>query len=403
MASIETREELTRRVKQMARDVGFDRVGVCLAEPTPGYERLLAWIERGYGGQMSYIADRAGAYCHPESVMAGVESIVMLALDYGPPDQPNRVPRHNHGFVARYASGQVDYHDLIRHLLNEALARLSDLIPTVTARGVVDTAPLHEREFGRLAGLGWIGKNTLLISPQHGSYFFLAAILLDQPLMPDAPIETDHCGSCTACLDACPTDAFPAPRLLDARKCISYLTIERRGALTESERSQIAPWLFGCDVCQEVCPWNRFAPETSHHPLEPLPHRAETNLVRLFFLSDRVFRREYRTTPMWRTKRRGLLRNAAYLLGARRSPSALGALTRGLHDDEPTIRAAAAWGLGRLLPHAAARRHLHRRLEREQNWEVADEIANALRPTSLPDNDPASAADGPCRPHDEEA
>jgi epoxyqueuosine reductase len=211
-------------------------------------------------------------------------------------------------------------------------------VPGCRGRGVVDTAPLLERDFARRAGLGWIGKNTMLINKHRGSYFFLGALLLDLDLRPDEPHTASHCGTCTACLDACPTGAFAGPGWLDARKCISYLTIELRTAVPEELRPGVGDWLFGCDVCQEVCPWNR--KDTS--PPEAV------DAAEVLALTEQEFRRRYRGTALWRTRRRGLLRNAAIVLGNTGDERALPALRRALADAEPLVCEAAAWAIARI-------------------------------------------------------
>jgi epoxyqueuosine reductase len=220
--------------------------------------------------------------------------------------------------------------------------------PGTQGRGVVDTAPLLERDFARRAGLGWFGKNTMLINKRLGSYCFLGALLLDRELGPSAPFEADHCGSCTRCLDACPTDAFAGPYQLDARRCISYLTIELRGPIPEELRPGMGDWIFGCDVCQEVCPWNRKAPETVEPALRPDAVGLTLDLIELLGISEEEFRRRFRDTALWRTRRRGLLRNAAIALGNLGDARALPVLQRALDDAEPLVREAARWSIERL-------------------------------------------------------
>jgi len=217
--------------------------------------------------------------------------------------------------------------------------------PGAKVRGVVDTAPLLEREFAQLAGLGWIGKNTLLLNKQLGSYFFLAALLTDLTLDYDQEHETDHCGTCTACLDACPTQAFVAPYVLDARRCISYTTIELRDEIPTELRAGHGDWVFGCDVCQDVCPWNRKAPTVDEPELQPREGSHPLDLIELFDLDDAEFRRRFRDTPLWRSKRRGILRNAAIVLGNQRATGAVAALTQGASDEEPLVREACSWAL----------------------------------------------------------
>jgi epoxyqueuosine reductase len=249
--------------------------------------------------------------------------------------------------VARYALG-ADYHDVLRERLNRLLAWLQGERPGCQGRGVVDTAPLLERDFARRAGLGWFGKNTMLLNKRLGSYFFLGALLVDLELRPDAAHETSHCGTCTACLDACPTDAFAGPGWLDSRRCISYLTIELRGEIPTELRPGIGDWLFGCDVCQEVCPWNRKAPLGTEPALQPRPDLEALDPTELLSLSEEEFRRRFRGTALTRTKRRGLLRNAALVLGNRGDPAALPALRQALNDPEPLVREAARWAIARI-------------------------------------------------------
>ncbi len=312
----------------------------------------------------------AQAYEHPQHVLAGVRSLLMLAVNYATQPLP-QLPA-GHGWISRYAWGTCDYHDVMHARLQPLVEFLQCEVPGSHARGVVDTAPLLERECAQLAGLGWQGKNTLLIHPSLGSWFFLAAVLTDVPLDYDEPFAADHCGTCRACLDVCPTGAFAQPYVLDASRCISYLTIELRTPLPPDLRVGLGEWVFGCDLCQQVCPWNRRAPQTSaaafaRDDLRPL------NLVGLFALDDASFRRLFRRTPLWRAKRRGLLRNAAIVLGNLADPETAAALQQGLHDDEPLVRGACAWALGRLgrAPDAQA---LRQRLIVERDPVVRQEI-----------------------------
>ncbi len=237
---------------------------------------------------------------------------------------------------------------MLRERLNELLAWLRQEVPGCRGRGVVDTAPLLERDFARRAGLGWFGKNTMLLNKRIGSYFFLGALLVDIELRPDAAHEASHCGTCTACLDACPTGAFPAPGVLDSRRCVSYLTIELRRPVPDELREGLGDWLFGCDVCQEVCPWNRKAPSTGEPAFQPRPDLVPINLVELLGLTEEQFRQRFRDTPLTRAKRRGLLRNAALVLGNRADPAALPALRRALDDPDALVRDAARWALDRI-------------------------------------------------------
>ena len=368
-------EELSKRLKLRAVELGFQLCGICPAVAPPGANKLDEWFAAGYAGQMHYLADRREAYDHPRHILDGVRSVVMLAMHYRT-EQPTQ-PTRGEGRVSRYAWGTADYHDVIRDRLHQLADYLRELAPAAQTRGVVDTAPLLEREFAQLAGLGWIGKNTLLLSKHAGSYFFLAALLSDQPLHYDESFAADHCGTCTACLDACPTDAFPQPYVLDASRCISYLTIELQEAIPVELRAGVGDWLFGCDVCQDVCPWNHNAPRSDEQAFEPLAEMNPVELIALFTLDDQQFRLRFRRTPLWRAHRRGLLRNASIVLGNPRHEAALPALAVGLSDEEPLVRGACAWALGELRT-ASAGALLQQAAEKEAAASVSQEIAAAL-------------------------
>ena len=272
-------DELTAALKARARQAGFGLVGVCPAVSPAGLHRLHAWLDAGYAGEMHYLAARRDAYEHPRHILDGVRSLVMLGMHYRTADPIEGQP--GQGRISRYAWGAADYHDVIHDRLRQLADWLLEREPGASVRGVVDTAPLLEREFARLAGLGWIGKNTLLINRDAGSWFFLAALLTDLELAYDPPHELEHCGTCRACLDACPTQAFPEPYVLDATRCLSYLTIELRSSVPSSLRSEIGDWVFGCDICQEVCPWNRRAPVSGEEAFAPAPESNPASLAGL--------------------------------------------------------------------------------------------------------------------------
>lgn len=368
--------EITRQLKREATELGFSLCGVCQAIAPPGAARLDEWLAAGYAGEMHYLADRREAYGDPNRVMDGARSIVMLAMNYRTAEPAD--PDAGEGRVSRYAWGEADYHDLIHERLDQLAGLFRDRVPQARMRGVVDSAPLLEREFAQLAGLGWIGKNTLLLNRHEGSWFFLAALLTDIELAYDEPHETDHCGTCRACLDACPTDAFPQPYVLNASRCISYLTIELREAIPAELRSGMVDWVFGCDVCQDVCPWNSRAPVSRQPELEPRTDSNPMDLLGLFELDDAAFRERFRQTPLWRPRRRGLLRNAAIVLGNRPTPAAVPALIRGVNDNEPLVRGACAWALGR-YDEPAAVNALRFRRSIETNETVLKEIGAALQ------------------------
>lgn len=338
---------LTRRFKAEAQRVGFTMAGACPAVTPKGLHRFYRWLELGYHGEMQYLSNRRAAYAHPDHVLPGARSLLMLGMNYRTEEPSDLSP--GSGRVSRYAWGSRDYHDVIHHRLRKLVTWLQREVPGCQARGVVDSAPLLEREFAQLAGLGWIGKHTLLLNRQSGSWFFLAAVLTDIELEYDEPSTQDYCGTCTACLDVCPTKAFPAPHLLDARRCISYLTIELRDAIPDELKSSVDEWVFGCDLCQEVCPWNRRAPTTAEPEFQPRNDLRPMSLEKLFELTDEEFRELFRATPMWRAKRRGILRNAAIVLGNQGDPRAIPALQRGLQDPEPLVQESCAWALSQII------------------------------------------------------
>jgi epoxyqueuosine reductase len=337
---------LADRTKREARRLGFELAGIASAAPADGFDSYRDWLAAGHAGEMAYLHRHADARRHPDAILPEVRSVVMLGMNYKPPADEAARPLLA-GRVARYARG-LDYHDVLRQRLNALLDWVRLQAPGCRGRGVVDTAPLLERDFARRAGLGWFGKNTMLLNKRLGSYFFLAALLLDLELPPDPPHEAAHCGTCTACLDACPTGAFVAPGQLDARRCISYLTIELKGQVPEQLRPGVGEWLFGCDVCQEVCPWNRKAPAAAEPAFAARADLVAVDLVELLGLSEEEFRRRFRGTALARSKRRGLLRNAALVLGNCGDPAALPALERALTDPEPLVREAACWAIDRI-------------------------------------------------------
>lgn len=341
-----TEQQLTLKLKEKAFDLGFALAGVVAAAEPQRLAHFHGWLASGYAGQMHYLEQRKDAYAHPTNVLDGCRSMVMLAMPY-PADKPVTNEKRN-GKVARYAAN-LDYHDLIHDKLKSLKQWLLEAAPQSVARGIVDTAPLLEREFAEAAGLGWVGKNTLLLNRDWGSYFFLAALLTDLELVVDEPSPKGYCGTCTACLEACPTEAFPAPYILDANKCISYLTIEHRDHISPALAEQFSGWAFGCDICQEVCPWNRKTPEHIHAP-ELCNDNYDLDIVEMLKLDDESFRQRFRKTPLWRSKRRGILRNAILVAGqnkmAETGPLILGLLS----DIEPLVRAAACWAVLQLQP-----------------------------------------------------
>lgn len=375
--------ELTQSLKSEAQRLGFDLVGACPAVTPNGFDQFLSWLEAGNHGEMLYLDERKAAYQHPSYVLPEVRSLLMLGMSYNThattktetfEGQANQAGQ---GRIASYASGTLDYHDLIHKRLKELKKFAVRQKKDMQVRGVVDTAPLLEREFAELAGLGWRAKNSLLINKQAGSWFFIAALLLSEELEYDTPVESGHCGTCTACLTACPTDAFVSAGVLDATKCISYLTIEHRSSIPVELRPQMDDWILGCDVCQDVCPWNKKAIHSSETAFEPLAEFTPLDLRPLFSLNDDQFRSRFRKTPLWRPKRRGILRNAAIALGNFPDEANVAALGKGLSDEEPLVRGACAWALGQHQMDSA-RLLLESRQMIEADEETKNEIAIAL-------------------------
>ncbi len=337
-------EDLTARLKAEAQRLGFNLAGATAAIAPPRIGALRQWLADGFAGQMKYIPDRAAAYEHPKHVLDGARSLLMLATAYR--TQQPAEPGPGRGMIARYAWGS-DYHDLIRERLHALSDFHRELTPEAAVRGVVDTAPLLEREFAELAGLGWVGKNTLLLNRQLGSWFLLAALLSSETLVYDEPFTTGRCGTCRACIDACPTGAIVEPYRLDARKCISYLTIELREPIPPQQRASIGPRIFGCDICQDVCPFNRQPVPTAEPAFQPRPDSNPIGLAELLRMDDDAFRQRFRGSPVLRARRRGLLCQAAYALGNRPDSNALPALLQGLRDTDGAVREACAWALER--------------------------------------------------------
>jgi len=365
------------RLKDLAKDLGFCCVGICPAVEPPHYGAFLKWLEAGYHGEMHYLAQRKEAYRSPSSILPGARSLIMLGFPYQRDAEQN--PPAGYGLIARYANGP-DYHKTIRQWLRKLGRFLQAEYPSAAVRGVVDTAPLLERDFAQLAGLGWIGKNTLLIGPDCGSFTFLAALLTTAELDFDPPFAGDRCGSCSACLRACPTGALVSPRVLDARRCLSYLTIELRGFIPRELRELVGNWFFGCDLCQEVCPWNRRLGPTAQATSEATETRV-INLIALFRLKEDEFHKMFGPTALWRAKRRGLLRNAAIVLGNQRSQAAWDVLVSGLEDSEPVVREACAWALAR-IDIAAAGPIIRAHLAKETDPAVAASLSGYLAETS---------------------
>jgi len=373
--------ELASALRDAALAAGFVRVGFAPAERFEGgAERLERWLAAGHHGEMAYLAgvERAS----PRALLAEVRTIVVVALPY-PADQLVQLRRKNSsqlsGAVARYALGD-DYHVALKQKLQVLADACAKVVGRpVAARACVDTAPLLEREAAARAGVGFIGKSTMAIIPGVGSYFVLGELLLDVEVTPSAPEEAAHCGSCRACLDRCPTGAFVDDYVLDARRCISYLTIELRGAIPRELRAPIGTRVFGCDVCQDVCPFNASPrPRAVAPELLPRDGRSAPDLVRLLELGSAEYRRFVKGSAIRRVSRTRLARNAAVALGNSGDPLAIAPLVRALErDPRPLVRSHAAWGLGR-LGGDQARAALAASASSDSDPEVREEARSAL-------------------------
>jgi epoxyqueuosine reductase len=364
---------LSARVKEAGRGLGFDRVAIGSAAPPDHVAAFEDWLDAGHAGTMAYLDRTRDKRADPGRVLVGARSVVVCALGYfqGP-------GASGPSAVARYAWGE-DYHGVIEPRLRALAETITELVPQAATRVYVDTGPLLERDLAARAGLGWVGKNTLLLHPDLGSFFFIGTVLTTAELEPDAPLP-DRCGTCRRCLDACPTQAFVAPYVLDARRCIAYLTIEHRGPISADLRPGIGGWAFGCDVCQDVCPWNRDAPLTR----EPaFGARGQPSLAELLALDEDAYRDGFRGSPLKRARREGLARNAAVALGNRPMAADVPRLAAALAHVDPTVRGHAAWALGR-VGDPRARAALLAGRAREADANVLTEIECALTEASPP-------------------
>jgi epoxyqueuosine reductase len=369
-------------IKERAFQLGFNLVGITRAEPSPTLNAYFRWVDAGMQGTMGYMArpDRQQRRRDLNAILPGVQSMVVVGLDYrtgvGPDDVLNDASR---GRIAAYAWG-LDYHDVMTPRLGE----LADWIraesgQTMTHRVYVDTGAVLERSHAQQAGLGFVGKNTMLIHPRRGSTFFLGEILTDLEFdHHDSPSRETMCGTCTRCLAACPTDAFPKPHVLDARRCISYLTIEHNGWIDRELRPLMGNWIFGCDICQDVCPFQRFAPTTQEQGFYTRDiDRAAPHLLDLLTLDDAQFKAAYSGSPIYRIGRERLVRNACVAAGNWRDETAVPSLETLLEDRSPLVRGHAAWALGRIVGDKS-RRLLTRQIGREDDSDVRAEIKAAL-------------------------
>lgn len=379
MQEIDSIIQLTRDLKAEGQRLGFDLLGIAPAVPPPHVEALADWLSAGHAGEMGYLARNAVRRADPREAVPGARAIVVCGVHYraAEPD-PALWNDPSRGQISRYAWGD-DYHDILLPKLRALQSWLEERVGRAEiGRSYVDTGPVLERPVGAMAGLGFQGKNTLLIHPRQGSWFFLGEILVDAELSYDEPQPIGGCGGCTRCLSACPTQAFVGPHVLDARRCISYLTIELKGPIPRDLRPLMGNHIYGCDVCQEVCPWNqRWGQFTSEPAFAPRSANVAPALLDLISMTDEAFRARFKGSPIKRTKRRGLLRNVAIALGNWGDPQAIPGLIGALNDHEPLIRGHAAWALGRIGGAEAIQSLIERGAIEDDSW-VGEEIDLAL-------------------------
>jgi epoxyqueuosine reductase len=337
---------LAARVKSLAREEGFDLAGIARADAPPELGFFRQWVEHGYAGEMAYLTGQVERRSDLRAAFPWARSVLCVGLQYDTPHPYSTHAPPERGWIARYAWGD-DYHDVMKTMLERLLERVRQKTGPFQSRAYVDTGPVVERAYAAAAGLGAWGKNTCLLHPEHGSWFFLGEAVTDLDLPADAP-ATDMCGTCTACLDACPTGALPAPYVLDATRCISYLTIETKGAIPEDRRPGLGRHVFGCDICQDVCPWNRRRRHRGRESFEPRPGLEAPSLEELAELDPDAFSERFRRSAVKRARRRGLLRNVAVALGNSRDPTKRPVLERLAADADPLVREHARWALERL-------------------------------------------------------
>ncbi|MDA0988295.1 MAG: tRNA epoxyqueuosine(34) reductase QueG [Chloroflexi bacterium] len=370
--------EATETVKTYARELGFDMVGITSAESFSKTEEVA--LERIREGLMDglpwYHEARVKRGCRPKEILPGARSIIAVAMSYMTDDSKQDGDALR-GRVGRYAWGQ-DYHKVMEHRLRVFVQGLSERLgQTIQAKIYVDTGPMLDRAVAERAGIGWYGKNTNVLTRSHGSWVFLGQVVTDLELEPDKPLKKT-CGQCTLCIDQCPTGAIVAPYVIDNTKCISYLTIECRGPIPRHLRPLIGDWVFGCDICQDVCPVNRKAKPTREPAFQPGEHGfTALELLPLLEMTEAEFKEKFRTSPIKRAKRAGLLRNVCVALGNIGDPSAVPSLVSALHHDEPLVRGHAAWAFGR-IGGPDAMDALEQALATESDEGVREELGLAL-------------------------
>jgi epoxyqueuosine reductase len=337
---------LAERVKAAALETGFDLAGFARADAPPNLSFFAEWVARGHAGEMGYLTGQVEKRTDLKRLFPWARGVLCVGLQYDTPHPYSTGAPEGRAWISRYAWGD-DYHDVLRALLERLRERLLAELGPFESRAYVDTGPIAEKAWAAAAGLGALGKNTCLLHPEHGSWFFLGELVTDLDVPADSS-RPDMCGSCTACLDACPTAAFPTPYVLDATRCISYLTIERKGAVPEALREGLGRHVFGCDICQDVCPWNRKRRHRGRAAFEPRPGALHPDFADLAGLEPEAFGVRFQRSPVKRAKRRGLLRNVAVAIGNAGTSEHRPLLERLASDLDPLVAEHARWGLARL-------------------------------------------------------
>lgn len=366
-------QHLRSRIHEEALRLGFSGIGFAAAGRLPGEEKFLSWLEKGFHGEMRYMERQAQKRLDPRRIFPEARSMILLAMNYYTGEKPSDASMR--GRISRYAWGD-DYHSIVSRRLERLLDFIRILEPSAQGLCYTDTGPVMEKVWGARTSLGWIGKNTSLIIRSLGSWFFIGVILLDLELEQDISAE-DFCGTCRRCLDACPTGAIVAPYVLDARRCISYLTIELRGPIPRPLRPLMGNRIFGCDDCQDACPWNRFAARTSDREFYAREEICMPDLAFLTRISPGEFKKRFKDSPILRATRDGFVRNAVVALGNSRRSDSIPALEEALQDNSPLVRAHAAWALERLGDKGASA-ILASALSKETHPAVIEEISLAL-------------------------
>ncbi len=369
---------LTQQIRTRANELGFELVGITPAAHSETIARYRQWVENGYAGEMHYLEKHLPLKADVRQLLTEAKSVISLAMNYYTLDPPKALAEDSgRGQISRYAWGD-DYHELIRGRLLELVAFIKQTTEKeLKTRVCVDTAPVIEREYAQKAGIGWIGKNTNLIHWRSGSWYFLSEILVSIALESETLPFRGSCGTCTRCIDECPTDAIIEPNLLDSRLCISYLTIELKESVPKQLRPKMGNLIFGCDICQEVCPWNSKAVPTTESGFHPRDGNLAPKLLSLVNMTQQEFSRRFKGSPIKRAKRRGFLRNVLVAIGNWGEQLAVPPLKEALADNEPLVRSHAAWALGR-IGGKTAKRTLQTRLTVETEPEVITEIQDAL-------------------------